>query len=153
MLTTAMTAAAGVIGIRLGANDRVIAFDIVEPDHDLLVVSQKGLGKRTPLDQYRSQGRGGKGILAMKLTTRTGPIMAAGMVHPDDNVMLMNSDGLLIKIAADTISRIGRSTQGVHLMKLQDGQSVRSMTVIEPRDPAAEARLSSLEDEATETEG
>ncbi len=145
--------AAGVIGIRMDGDDRVIGFDIVEEDHDLLVVSEKGLGKRTPIDQYRSQGRGGKGILAMKLTPRTGKIMAAAMVHPDDNVMLMNSDGLLIKIAAGTISRIGRSTQGVHLMRLQDGQSVRSMTVIEPKDPAAEARLSSLEDEATETEG
>lgn len=145
--------AAGVIGIRLDPDDLVIAFDIVEDDHDLFVVSEKGLGKRTPIDQYRSQGRGGKGILAMKLTTRTGKIMAAGMVHPDDNIMLMNNDGLLIKISAGTISRIGRSTQGVHLMRLQEGQSVRSMTVIEPKDPAAEARLSSLEEEATETEG
>ncbi len=145
--------AAGVIGIRMDGSDQVIGFDIVEEDHDLLVVSEKGLGKRTPIDQYRSQGRGGKGILAMKLTLRTGKIMAAAMVHPDDNVMLMNSDGLLIKIAAGKISRIGRSTQGVHLMRLQDGQSVRSMTVIEPKDPAAEARLSSLEEEATETEG
>jgi DNA gyrase subunit A len=145
--------AAGVIGIRLDPKDQVIAFDIVEPDHDLLVVSEKGLGKRTPIDQYRSQGRGGKGIQAMRLTSRTGSIMAAGMVHPDDNVMLMNNDGLLIKIAANQISLIGRTTQGVHLMRLQDGQSVRSMTVIEPKDPAAEARLSSLEEEATTTEG
>jgi DNA gyrase subunit A len=116
-----------------------------------LVVSEKGLGKRTEIDQYRAQGRGGKGIQAMKLTTRTGKIMAAGMVHPDDNVMLMNSDGLLIKIPADTISLIGRATQGVHLMRLQDGQTVISMTVIEPKDPASEARLSSLEEESTGT--
>lgn len=144
--------AAGVIGIRMDDEDSVIAFEVIEPDHDLLVVSEKGLGKRTPIEQYRSQGRGGKGIRAMKLTSRTGKIMAAGMVHPDDNVMLMNSDGLLIKIAANAISLIGRDTQGVTLMRLVDGQSVRSMTVIEPRDPAAEARLSSLEEEATSSE-
>jgi DNA gyrase subunit A len=143
--------AAGVIGIRMDPDDFVIAFEVIEPEHDLLVVSEKGLGKRTEIDQYRAQGRGGKGIQAMKLTTRTGKIMAAGMVHPDDNVMLMNSDGLLIKIPADTISLIGRATQGVHLMRLQDGQTVISMTVIEPKDPASEARLSSLEEESTGT--
>ncbi|HLU35717.1 MAG TPA: DNA gyrase subunit A [Thermomicrobiales bacterium] len=143
--------AAGVIGIRLDEGDFVIAFEVIEPDHDLLVVSEKGLGKRTDIEQYRAQGRGGKGIQAMKVTNRTGKIMAAGMVHVDDNVMLMNSDGILIKIAAGDISRIGRATQGVHLMKLQEGQTVRSMTVIEPRDPTAEARLNSLEEEASGT--
>lgn len=143
--------AAGVIGIRLDEGDFVIAFEVIEPDHDLLVVSEKGLGKRTDIEQYRAQGRGGKGIQVMKVTNRTGKIMAAGMVHVDDNVMLMNSDGILIKIAAGDISRIGRATQGVHLMKLQEGQTVRSMTVIEPRDPTAEARLNSLEEEASGT--
>lgn len=143
--------AAGVIGIRMDDDDKVIAFEVIEPDHDLLVVASKGLGKRTPIDQYRSQGRGGKGIQAMRLTDRTGKIVAAAMVHPDDAVMLMNTSGVAIRIAANSISLIGRTTQGVTLMKLKNGQSVRSMTIIEPRDPASEARLKSLEDEAEDT--
>jgi DNA gyrase subunit A len=140
--------AAGVIGIRMDGDDRVIAFEVIEPDHDLLVVSERGLGKRTHIDQYRSQGRGGKGIQAMRLTSRTGKIVSAAMVHPDDAVMLMNSSGVAIRIAANQVSLIGRTTQGVTLMRLADDQTIASMTVIEPKDPTAEARLNSLEDEA-----
>jgi DNA gyrase subunit A len=143
--------AAGVIGIRLDQGDEVIAFEVVDSERDLLVVAARGLGKRTPIDQYRSQGRGGKGIQAMRLTNRTGKIVAAGMVSPEDAVMLMNTSGIAIRIAADSISRIGRTTQGVTLMRLGKNEEVVSMTVIEPKDPAAEARLNSLEEEATET--
>jgi DNA gyrase subunit A len=143
--------AAGVNGIRLDKDDLVIAFEVVDSERDLLVVAARGLGKRTPIDQYRSQGRGGKGIQAMRLTTRTGKIVAAGMVSPEDAVMLMNTSGIAIRIAADQISRIGRTTQGVTLMRLGKDEEVVSMTVIEPKDPAAEARLTTIEDEATET--
>jgi DNA gyrase subunit A len=143
--------AAGVHGIRLDKDDQVIAFEVVDSARDLLVVAARGLGKRTPIDQYRSQGRGGKGIQAMRLTSRTGKIVAAGMVSPEDAVMLMNTSGIAIRIAADQISRIGRTTQGVTLMRLGKDEAVVSMTVIEPKDPAAEARLNTIEDEATET--
>ncbi|MDQ3654764.1 MAG: DNA gyrase subunit A [Chloroflexota bacterium] len=137
--------AAGVNGIRLGPQDKVIAFEVVEPDRDLLVVAARGLGKRTSLDQYRSQGRGGKGIQAMRLTERTGKIVAAAMVSPEDGVVLMNNKGITIKIAADTISRIGRTTQGVTLMRVGAGEEVVSMTVIKPSDPASTAHLTELE--------
>ncbi len=143
--------AAGVIGIRMDEGDSVIGFEVIEPDHDLLVVSERGLGKRTEIDQYRAQGRGGKGIQAMRLTERTGKIVGAAMVQPEDTVMLMNSAGIAIRIAASQISLIGRTTQGVTLMKLGDDQTIASMTVIEPRDPAAEARLTSIEEEAEDT--
>lgn len=143
--------AAGVIGIRMEDDDRVIGFEVIEADHDLLVVSERGLGKRTEIDQYRIQGRGGKGIQAMRLTERTGKIVGAAMVHPEDTIMLMNTDGIAIRIAANQISLIGRTTQGVTLMRLTDDQSIASMTVIEPKDPAAEARLTSLEEEAEDT--
>lgn len=137
--------AAGVIGIRLDPGDRVIASNVVAPDKDLLVVSAKGLGKRTGLDQYRAQSRGGKGIQAMRLTDRTGKIVAAGMAHPDDAIMLMNTKGIAIRIAANQISRIGRTTQGVTLMRMGKKEEVVSMTIIEPKDPASTARLNSLE--------
>ncbi len=138
--------AKGVIGIRMGPDDFVIAFDVIRDGQDLLVVSQKGLGKRSSLDHYRSQGRGGKGVQAMKLTPRTGRIMAASMVAPDDNVVLLSSKGVAIKIAASSISLIGRTTQGVTLMRLDDGDEVTSVTVIEPADPASSAHLNGLED-------
>ncbi len=137
--------AAGVIGIRLGADDQVIAFEVECPGHDLLVVSANGLGKRTDISKYRSQGRGGKGIQAMRLTDRTGKIVAAGMVAPEDAVMLMNTRGIAIRIAAAQISLIGRTTQGVTLMKLGRGEQVASMTIIEPRDPASTAHLNGLD--------
>jgi DNA gyrase subunit A len=137
--------AAGVIGIRLGAQDKVIAFEVVEPGRDLLVVAARGLGKRTSLDEYRSQGRGGQGIQAMRVTDRTGKIVAAAMVSPEDGVVLMNNKGITIKIAADTISRIGRTTQGVTLMRVGAGEEVVSMTVIQPSDPASTAHLNELE--------
>ncbi len=138
--------AAGVIGIRLELGDKVIASDVIAPDKDLLVVSAKGLGKRTALDQYRAQSRGGKGIQAMRLTDRTGKIVAAGMAHPDDAIMLMNTKGIAIRIAADQISLIGRTTQGVTLMRIGKKEEVVSMTIIAPKDPASVARLNSLEE-------
>ncbi|CAN5798985.1 DNA gyrase subunit A [soil metagenome] len=137
--------AAGVNGIRLGANDKVIAFDVIEPERDLLVVASKGLGKRTSLDQYRSQGRGGKGIQTMRVNERTGKIIAAAMVSPEDGVVLMNNKGITIKFAANTIRLIGRTTQGVTLMRLGAGEEVVSMTVIQPSDPASTAHLNELE--------
>jgi len=138
--------AAGVIGIRLDPGDQVIASAVVKDDLDLLVVSSKGLGKRTEIEQYRPQGRGGKGIQAMRLTNRTGHIVAAGMVHEDDAVMLMNTRGITIRIAASSISRIGRTTQGVTLMRLGKDEEVASMTIINPKDPESTARLNSLEE-------
>jgi DNA gyrase subunit A len=138
--------AAGVNGIRLDPGDRVIAFEVVRDGHDLLVVSQRGMGKRTSMDQYRSQGRGGKGIQAMRLTSRTGKIMAAAMVAPDDNVVLLSNTGVAIKIAASTISLIGRTTQGVTLMRLGSGEEVASLTVVEPADPASTAHLNGVDD-------
>jgi DNA gyrase subunit A len=108
-------------------------------------VAQRGLGKRTGLDQYRSQGRGGKGIQTMRITPRTGNIVAAGMVSPEDGVVLMNNKGITIKIAAAQISLIGRSTQGVTLMRIADGEEVVSMTVIEPSDPVSNAQFEDLD--------
>ncbi|CAN5288155.1 DNA gyrase subunit A [soil metagenome] len=145
--------AAGVHGIRLGNGDRVIAFDVIDADKDLLVVSELGMGKRTAMDQYRMQSRGGKGILAMKLTDRTGDIIAAGMVSEENSVMLMNTSGIAIRFSAQHISRIGRTTQGVRLMKLGASEAVASMTIIEPKDPASEAQLGDLEESEVGSEG
>jgi DNA gyrase subunit A len=126
--------AAGVIGMRLDSKDRVIAFEVVDPTKDLLVVSARGFGKRTDLNLFRGQGRGGKGIQAMKLTPKTGHIVAAGIVDDESSVMLMNSKGVIIRIAAKQISRLGRSTQGVTLMRFSDDEQVVTMTIAQNKD-------------------
>jgi DNA gyrase subunit A len=126
--------AAGVIGIRLAAKDRVIASEVARPGSELLVVAAKGLGKRTPIAQYPLQGRGGKGVTAMKLTAKTGVIVGAGMVTGEQSVFMMNTSGILIRIPVAQISRIGRATQGVTLMRLAAGEQVASITIVEPKD-------------------
>ena len=135
--------AAGVGGIRLGVGDRVIAFEVVQPDHDIVLVASKGLGKRTSLADFPRQGRNGKGVTAMRLTDRTGKIVAAGMVHDDDEMVLMSSKGKIIRSKVRDIRRIGRATQGVQLMKITGNDEVASLAVIEPRDPLELTRLQS----------
>ena len=135
--------AAGVGGIRLGVGDRVIAFEVVQPDHDIVLVASKGLGKRTALSDFPRQGRNGKGVTAMRLTDRTGKIVAAGMVHDDDEMVLMSSKGKIIRSKVRDIRRIGRATQGVQLMKITGNDEVASLAVIEPRDPLELTRLQS----------
>ncbi len=137
--------AAGVIGMKFGAQDKVIGFDVVAPDRDLLVVASHGLGKRTSLDQYPTQRRGGQGVRTMKLEPAGVKIVAAAMTSPEDDVVLMNNKGITIKFAAKTIRLSGRSTQGVMLMRLSEGDAVVSMTIIKPSDPASTARLNELE--------
>jgi DNA gyrase subunit A len=130
--------AAGVIGIRMDKDDSIISSEVVEAGKDLLIVSAKGLGKRTPTSQYPTQGRGGKGVTAMRLTPKTGDIVAASMVSPEQTAILMNSNGQVIKIPVAQISLIGRATQGVQLMRVQGDLTVRTMTVEDPkteRDP------------------
>jgi DNA gyrase subunit A len=125
--------AAGVRGIRLGSGDRVIASEVVTGECDLLVVSAKGLGKRTRTDQFPMQGRGGKGVAAMKLTSRTGDVVAAAMVNDDHTVVMISSKGQVIRVPATQVSRIGRATQGVTLMRLRDGEAIVSATAVEPK--------------------
>jgi DNA gyrase subunit A len=125
--------AAGVIGIKLEPGDKIIASEVVEEGKDLLVVAARGLGKRTALEHYPSQGRGGKGVTAMKLSPKTGEIVAAGMVSPEQTVIMINSLGQVIRIPVSQISRIGRATQGVTLMRLQGNQTVRSVTVADAK--------------------
>src|SRR5690606_27523398 len=104
--------AAGVGGIRLAANDRIIACEVVDPELDVVVVSANGMGKRTPAADYPRQGRNGKGVTAMKLTKKTGLIVAAGMAGDDHQLMLMSTNGKAIRMAVSGLRPIGRATQG-----------------------------------------
>ena len=121
--------AAGVIGIRLAKGDRVIAFEVARPDHDLLIVTRNGMGKRSDWNDYRKIGRGGKGVTAMKLTAKTGEIVGAAMVTSDYDIMLMSTLGSVIRLPANQLRTIGRTTQGVSLKKLDSGEFIASVTV------------------------
>jgi DNA gyrase subunit A len=117
-------AATGVKGVVLGSSDRVIDMVVARRDATLLVVSEKGLGKRSELVDYRVQRRGGKGIITLKKTTKTGHIIALKEVQPEDELMMITRKGVIIRVPVDGIRVIGRNTQGVKVMNLDAGDAV-----------------------------
>ena len=139
--------ATGVIGIKLDADDEVVACEVVRPDAatDLLVVTEFGYGKRTKLPEFPRKGRGGKGVIAAKLTKPRGPIVGAVSVAPEDEVFFISSDGQVIRVAVKNISRQGRPATGVRIMNLSADMSVSaiapSVTVAEDEDEKAQGKL------------
>ncbi|MFY9588776.1 MAG: DNA gyrase subunit A [Actinomycetota bacterium] len=119
--------ASGVMGIRLGAEDEVVAFDVVDQNGELLIVTDAGFGKRTSLTNYPRHHRGGKGVKTAKLTGRRGTIEGAAVVREGHEVFLISSAGDVIRVAAKDISRMGRDTQGVRVMRLGSGVTVSAM--------------------------
>ncbi|MCB9418525.1 MAG: DNA gyrase subunit A [Ardenticatenaceae bacterium] len=123
--------AAGVNAMRLDTWDNIAGADVVDPDDDLLIITEKGYGKRTPLEDYRQQNRYGQGVRAMILDPdRTGKIVNARVVTRGDEVTCISSNGIILRTSADTISRQGRSTQGVRVMDLREDDTVASVAVI-----------------------
>lgn len=124
--------AAGVMAIRLDDGDRVAAMDVATPKADLLVVTEKGFGKRTPLKDYPVQSRYGKGVLTVdvKRLDELGTIVAARVVDLKDEVTLISAKGMVLRTPVGNISRMGRATRGVRVMRLKAGDSVASLAVI-----------------------
>ncbi len=127
--------AAGVRGIHLRGEDYAVSCDVIaagrEKEADALIIMEKGLGKRTPLPQFKMQLRGGMGIRAAQVTTRTGTIVGMRIVYGDDyDVILASSKGQMIRMALKTIKRLQRDTQGVALIRLNKGDKVTSVTVV-----------------------
>jgi len=116
--------ARGVKGITLEENDFVVSMDVVANGQDLLVVTENGFGKRTGIEDYRITNRGGKGIKTLKRTAKTGRIVGAKMVNENEEVMLISMEGIMIRLSVADISRLGRDTQGVILMKLGENDKV-----------------------------
>ncbi len=110
--------------------DHVVSADVVKPDASLLVVSEFGYGKRTPLDDYRVQGRGGSGILTMNCTDKTGKIVGAEVVEDTDRLLVMTIKGKGIRVKIKEIRTTGRVAQGVRLINLASGDQVRSIARI-----------------------
>ncbi|CEK36370.1 DNA gyrase subunit A [[Clostridium] sordellii] len=123
--------AMGVKGITLNKNDKVVSMNLCSEGTDLLVVSENGFGKRTSIEEYRSQIRAGKGIKTYNIADKTGDIVGAQMVNEDDEMMIINSDGVLIRLRVNEISLFGRVTSGVKLMKTNDEVNIVSIAKIE----------------------
>jgi DNA gyrase subunit A len=117
----------GVYGMSLDEGDTVVGMDLIHPNdssNEILVVSECGYGKRTPVSEYRVQTRGGKGIITLKVTEKTGKLMSARQVTPSDDLMLFSSRGKLIRIRIGEISEQSRNTQGVRLMTVEGSEKV-----------------------------
>jgi DNA gyrase subunit A len=130
--------ATGVRGIRLRAQDYVVGMVVISPEaHEsttLLVVTEKGRGKRTAIDDYRFQGRGGMGVINFKLTDQTGKVLAIKAVRDEDELMLITRKGVVIRQRVGEIRMIGRNTQGVRVIALDGGDVLMDVTRIIPED-------------------
>ena len=119
--------AGGVRGMRLRAGDEVVSCDVAGPDSDLLLITDAGYGKRTKLEHFNTQGRGGQGVRGIKLTQRRGYVVAALMAGLDDELLLVSSAGIVIRINVRDIAAQGRDATGVRVMNLDAGQSVAAV--------------------------
>jgi DNA gyrase subunit A len=127
-------ATSGVTGMRLRKDDEVIAADIARNDADLLVVTENGFGKRTRIDQYPVKGRGGLGVKTVQLTEARGQLAGSLVVREGDQVMLITTGGTVIRVPADGIKQSGRSTQGVIVMRLREGEQVSTLARVVEQD-------------------
>lgn len=124
--------ATGVIGIRLDKGDQVVGMERLGKDGQMLVITEKGYGKRTDIKEYRLQKRGGKGIITLKVTDRNGYLVGVRIVDDRDEILLVNSDDSIIRIPVQEIPQQGRNTQGVRLMRLNEGERVVAVAKVPP---------------------
>jgi DNA gyrase subunit A len=120
----------GVIGIKLRDKDKVVSAVTADETRTLLSITEKGYGKRTPINDYRLIGRGGVGVINFNITDKTGKVVAVKSVVPKDGLMLISKNGIIIRTMVGQISEIGRNTQGVRVMRLEDGDEVMSAALV-----------------------
>ncbi len=128
--------AGGVRGIRLGAEDVVVGMEVLSPGSDVLTVTTRGYGKRTPLSDYRAQKRGGQGIITIRTNERNGQVVGVAQVVDDDQVMLITDGGKVLRSPVSGISTMGRATQGVRVMDLAPSEKLVSMARLAESDIA-----------------
>lgn len=124
----------GVRGINLDLGDRVVSLDSMQENGELLVLSENGYGKRTPLRDFRTTRRGGKGIYAMRCNEKTGQLIAIEVVRPGDEMMIVSREGVIIRVDVNDISEQGRYAQGVRVIKLDENDSMVAMAKVVTRD-------------------
>ena len=136
----------GVIGMKLNEGDCVVGMQMHTQGESLLVVSAYGMGKRTPIDEFTPQNRGGKGVLCYKITEKTGDIVGAKLVHDDHDIMMITTEGIVIRISVDDISVIGRNTSGVKLMNIDPDSNVRVASIAKVRDDGKKSEGDGIEE-------
>ncbi len=134
-LRTASRTSGGVRGMRLPKGGYVVGVETLDDGPHLLIISEKGFGKRTRLDEYPTQGRGGQGVKTLNITDRTGSVAACRVVQPGQELMLVTRDGIVVRTKVDSISLIGRNTQGVTVMRIGEGDQVASIAAFTMSDP------------------
>ncbi|MBR1611901.1 MAG: DNA gyrase subunit A [Methanobrevibacter sp.] len=144
--------AQGVLGIRLDKDDCVIGMESIigGKNATLLAITEHGFGKRTELDEYRVQNRGGKGVITYKITPKTGNIVGIRIANGDEDIMMITDKGTIIRLKVSEVSVLGRSTQGVTLMRTNDGGKVVSIEIIEPEDQEQEDKKEDKKEEKKE---
>jgi DNA gyrase subunit A len=138
--------AAGVRGISLADDDHVVGMDIIEEGHDVLIVTEKGYGKRTPIEEYRIQNRGGKGIKTCNITDRNGSLVSLKVVASHHDIMIITVSGVIIRTQVDGISTTGRNTQGVTLIRVNEGEEVATVARVDIEDEDIDAEDGNEED-------
>ncbi len=129
----------GVVGMKLDEDDKVVSMEILTLGFDILTVSEGGYGKRTEMAEYRLQSRGGKGIITMKTTDKTGRVIGVQQVTEEDQLMLISNKGKIIRLRIKDIRVIGRNTQGVRLIELEEGERVVSLARLAEKEEDEEA--------------
>ncbi len=130
--------ARGVKGVTLEGDDEVVSIDVVDSNATMMAITENGYGKRTSFDEYRTQSRGGKGIISIQTTERNGKVVSAHAVTCEHRLMLISEGGQMICIGASDLRIIGRNTQGVRLFNLKDGDKIVSAAVLDPEDVVPE---------------
>jgi len=131
-------------GVTLEGGDEVVSLEILSPGTSVLTVAENGYGKRTDIAEYRLQSRGGKGIITMKATDRTGRVIGVQQVTDDDNLMLVTSTGKIIRMRVADIRVIGRNTQGVRLIDIEEGERVVSLARLAEQEEEEDDSASSI---------
>ena len=142
----------GVRGMNLEEGDEVVAMQLNSQGDCLLIVSANGMGKRTSMGEFTCQNRGGKGVKCYKITEKTGCVIGARAVNEDNEVMLITTEGIIIRIACADISVLGRITSGVKLINLADGITVASVAKVREKEEKENQELNGQSDIAAETE-
>ena len=144
--------AMGVIGMQLNDGDEVIGMQLYTQGDHLLIVSANGMGKLTSIDEFKSQNRGGKGVKCYKIMEKTGNVIGVKNLHMDDEIMMINTEGIVIRMMCSDISVLGRVTSGVKLMNLSENVSVASIAKVRETSADSEDIIKKIEDEMIEDE-
>jgi len=136
----------GVIGMKLNDDDQVVGMQMDSQGPKLLIVSENGMGKRTPIEEFTPQRRGGKGVLCYKITEKTGDIVGAKLVQDDHDLLLITTEGIVIRISVNDISVIGRNTSGVKLMNIDQDSDIIVASIAKVRDDGSKSEGEGLDE-------